>query len=405
MNGKGDTKCDTGRVRAFCFTLAALVLTGVPGKAETRWRNGPPSDPGYFPIAVWCQDPVNAARFKAAGINCYVALWKGPTEEQFAALKAAGMPVICEQNEVALKHRNDPGIIGWMHGDEPDNAQSLGEGKGYGPPVPAAEIVASYRTIRKADPTRPVLLNLGLGVAWDGWYGRGVRTNHPEDYPGYIKGCDIASFDIYPAVHDSPEVAGKLGFVARGVERLAKWTAGKKVVWNCIEASRISNTLYKPSVAQISSEVWMSIVHGSRGIIYFVHQFEPKFVEASLLEDVELLAGVTELNGRIRELAPVINSAAVAGWGTVKVEPADATVAVTARKHGGATWLIAVSEDQRPVNATFQVRGIKGRASATVQWENRVLPVQAGAFTDRFGPWEARVYRLGNKQAVWPLLM
>ena len=24
------------------------------------------------------------------------------------------------------------------------------------------------------------MLNLGQGVAWDGWYGRGTRTNHPE---------------------------------------------------------------------------------------------------------------------------------------------------------------------------------------------------------------------------------
>ena len=74
--------------------------------------------------------------------------------------------------------------------------------------------------MRKADPDRPVMLNLGQGVAWDGWYGRGVRTNHPEDYAEYAKGCDIASFDIYPACHDNAEVAGKLWYVARGVDRL-----------------------------------------------------------------------------------------------------------------------------------------------------------------------------------------
>jgi len=86
-----------------------------------------------------------------------------------------------------------------MHGDEPDNAQSLGQGKGYGPPILPKKITDDYYKIQQADPTRPVILNLGQGVAWDGYYGRGVRTNHPEDYPEYIKGCDIASFDIYPA--------------------------------------------------------------------------------------------------------------------------------------------------------------------------------------------------------------
>src|SRR5258708_24717071 len=47
------------------------------------------------------------------------------------------------------------------------NAQSLGKGKGYGPPKSPTGIIEQYREIRKADPDRPVLLNLGQGVAWD----------------------------------------------------------------------------------------------------------------------------------------------------------------------------------------------------------------------------------------------
>jgi hypothetical protein len=192
-----------------------------------------------FPVAVWLQDPRNAARYKDAGINLYVGLWKGPTEPQLAALEAVGMPVICHQNEVGLKSERAGIIVGWMHGDEPDNAQAAAGG-GYGPPIPPARIVEGYRTIRRRDPSRPVLLNLGQGVAWDGWHGRGVRTNHPEDYPEYVKGCDIVSFDIYPVAHGNSEVRGNLWYVARGVERLVKWTAGRKTVWNCIECTRIS---------------------------------------------------------------------------------------------------------------------------------------------------------------------
>src|SRR6185295_14031226 len=118
---------------------------------------------------------------------------------QLAALKKADMKLICHQNEFALRNLDDPTIIGWMHGDEPDNAQSLGEGKGYGPPIKAEKIIEKYEAIKKADPSRPVLLNLGQGVAWDNYVGRGVRRNHPEDYLEYVKGSDIVSFDIYPA--------------------------------------------------------------------------------------------------------------------------------------------------------------------------------------------------------------
>ena len=195
-----------------------------------------------------------------------------------------------------------------MHGDEPDNAQSLGKGKGYGPPIKPEAIVAEYQQMRAADPTRPVMLNLGQSVAWDNYIGRGVRRNHPEDYPEYIKGCDIASFDIYPAVHDSPEIAGKLEYVANGVTRLVDWARGEKRVWNCIECTHIGNAKAKATPEQVRSEVWMSLIRGSRGLIYFVHQFAPSFKEAALLDDPEMLAAVTAINRQIRELAPALNS-------------------------------------------------------------------------------------------------
>src|SRR6185436_7271685 len=170
---------------------------------------------------------------------------------QLVQLQQAGLPVICAQNRLGLQHKDNPIIVGWMHGDEPDNAQSLGQGKGYGPPILPEKIVRDYEAIRAADPSRPVLLNLGQGVAWDNYIGRGVRRNHPEDYPEYAKGSDIVSFDIYPAVHDNAEIAGKLEFVARGVERLVQWTRGDKIVWNCIECTHISNPQVKATPQQV----------------------------------------------------------------------------------------------------------------------------------------------------------
>ena len=232
---------------------------------DQSFPKGLPQAPESFPLAVWLQAPGNAERYRAIGINTYVGLWRGPTEEQLDALDRAGIRLICGQNERSLRFKDRPTIVGWMHGDEPDNAQSLGQGKGYGPPIPPASIVEGYEKIRRADPDRPVLLNLGQGVAWDGWYGRGVRTNHPEDYPDYLKGCDIASFDIYPASHEDKEVAGNLWYVPRGVDRLRRWTGDRKGVWCCIETTRINNPARRPTPEQVRSEVWMALVHGAQG--------------------------------------------------------------------------------------------------------------------------------------------
>jgi len=377
---------------------ATLAVVAPPRKQTVtpyaRWTNGPGRDPDYFPIAVWLQSPRNARRFKAAGFNLYVGLWKGPTEEQLEALRQAGMPVICAQNEVGLRHLKDRIIVGWMHGDEPDNAQRRPDGKGYGPPIPPQKIVAGYRRMAAADPSRPVMLNLGQGVAWDAWHGRGVRTNHPEDYPEYVKGCDVVSFDIYPAVHRNDAVRGNLWYVANGVARLRKWTRDARVVWNCIECTRISNPSVKPTARQVRAEVWMSIIHGSRGLIYFVHQFKPKFIEHALLEDPEMLAAVTALNRQVHSLAAVINGPVIADGATVSSSAARVPVHLTIRKHNGATYLFAVAMYREETTATFHVTGLGEKAVAEVLGEGRTIHIANGRFTDTFRGYDVHLYRI-----------
>jgi hypothetical protein len=343
---------------------------------------------------VWLQAPANAERYRQAGFNTYVGLWRGPTEEQLAALKKAGLRIICHQNEVGLSHRDDASIIGWMHGDEPDNAQSLGDGKGYGPPIAPEKIISDSRRIRAADPSRPVLLNLGQGVAFDNYIGRGVRRHHPEDYPEYMKGCDIASFDIYPVNHDKSEVSGKLWFVAQGVERLVKWSGGDKVIWNCLECTRIGDVDRKPTPHQVRCEAWMSLIHGSRGLIYFVHQFKPTFREAALLDDPEMLAAVTALNQQITDLAPVLNSPTIVGAATVRSENAEVPIAMMVKQQKGVTYLLAVGMRDGITTATFTPGGTNEKRAVEVIGENRTIAIKNGSFSDRFGPWDVHLYRL-----------
>jgi hypothetical protein len=394
--------------RRFAFTVfallhsATLLGTDVPASAATAekgrvfTRDGKPTDPHFFPIAVWLQSPANASKYQALGINLYVGLWEGPTSAQLAELEKVGMPVICDQNTVALAQKNNPIIAAWMHDDEPDNAQSLGKGKGYGPPALPQKIVEGYSRMRAADPSRPVLLNLGQGVAWDNWIGRGVRSRHPADYPEYVKGCDIASFDIYPVVHDSPEVAGKLEFVARGVERLVGWQGGKPA-WTCIECTHIGNAKTKATPDQVRAEVWMSLVRGSRGLIYFVHQFEPSFKEAALLADPEMSRAITDINRQVRELAPVLNSPTIEKRLSVKApRPA---IAIMLKQMDGVDYVFAVNLENAPVRGEFTLQGAPAAVrQAEVLDEVRTLVVEKGSFADDFAPYAVHRYRIAGEK-------
>ena len=62
---------------ALLFFATSVDAAG-QGSPYARWTNGLSSDPNYFPIAVWVQQPSNAERYKEAGINLYVGLWRGP---------------------------------------------------------------------------------------------------------------------------------------------------------------------------------------------------------------------------------------------------------------------------------------------------------------------------------------
>ncbi|HTL18782.1 MAG TPA: hypothetical protein VL793_16210 [Patescibacteria group bacterium] len=364
----------------------------------SMWPRGPSPDPSFFPIAVWLQNPANAERYRAAGFNTYIGLWRGPTEAQLAALAKAGMRLICEQNKTALQHLDDPTIIGWMHGDEPDNAQELPNHSGYGPPIAPEKIVESYRHLRSSDPSRPVLLNLGQGVAWDGWYGRGSRSRHPEDYREYIQGCDIVSFDIYPVVHDHKDVAGKLNYVGTGVERLMKWTADKpRPVWNCLECTHISNPDKKPSPHDIRAEAWMSLIYGSRGLIYFVHEFKPKFREAALLDDLETLEAVTSLNQQLAELAPVLNESTLLDQAEIRPLNGSMSVKSMLKKHNNTIYLFAVEMSGSDASADFVLKGADAPSTAEVLGENRSLPIARGVFTDSFKPWDVHLYKLNGQ--------
>jgi hypothetical protein len=190
--------------------------------------------------------------------------------------------------------------------------------------------------------------------------------------------------------------------VARGVERLVQWSAGEKTVWNCLECTRIGNPDRKPTPQQVRCEAWMSIIHGSRGLIYFVHQFKPTFREAALLDDPEMLAAVTALNRQITDLAPVINSRTPASAVRVASSNADVPVATLVKRSPAGTCVFAAGMREGRTTATFTLDGAGGdgkteaEGEVEVLGENRRLAVHKGVFSDSFDPWDVHLYRLAS---------
>lgn len=381
--------CDSG-----AYSLGRELLPNPSEPEPVPWFGGPtyygdwprgfPTDSSYFPLGVWMQNPENAARFRAVGINHYVGLWQGPTDEQLENARAAGMPVVCEQAGVWESNLDNADIRGWMHSDGPDNAQELPDGS-YGPCIEPAVTRARYADMVSADPSRPVVLLLGRGVATPDWVGRGECTGRSDDYFEYAMGADILVNYTYPVANQEP-----IELVATGIDRLNTYAAWTKPVIADIEASSIDG-LPRPTPEQLRAEVWMSLIHGAAGIQYFCHRMEP-LNETDCLDDATTAAALERINREISELAPVLNTQSYA------LTPTSSNDAVPVRallkRLGAERYVFAVAMADGATTATFALSGLAASAEVEVLGEDRSIVASEGTFEDGFEPYAVHLYRL-----------
>jgi hypothetical protein len=351
------------------------------------YSNGFPTDANFFPIGVWLQSPSRAAKYKAIGINTFVGLHEGPTEQQLAMLARQHMFAVTEQNDVGLKSPNRQVIKAWMHPDEPDNAQPIGSGL-YGSCIPAADVTRQTQEMKIQDPTRPVLINFGQGVANEFWRGRGPCNGDQSYYDLAIQGADILSYDIYPVGSQTSQVKGKLEYVARGVTNLVKRVSDGQDVWMALETTALDPT-HRPTPAQVRAEVWMALIHGATGIFYFVHEFTPMFREDAIFRYPDIVEEVRRTNGLIKSLAPVLKSPSVSGVVSLSSE---IPIATTVKVYKNTTYIFAVAMQNSPSTARFAI-GDHG-TNALVIGEARSVVIAQGVFEDRFEGYGVHLYQI-----------
>ncbi|MEN8226700.1 MAG: T9SS type A sorting domain-containing protein [Bacteroidota bacterium] len=367
---------------------------------KTKWANGFSDDSTFFPIAVWLQNPSLAGQYLSTGVNLQIGLWKGPTERQLAELKSAGLPVICNQNDVGLTSANRDIIAGWLqHPDEPDNAQRLPEG-GYGPCVPTDTMISRYNAMRSADTTRPVFISLGQGTAYTDFPGRGTCASATWMYEDYMKAADIVTFDIYPVTSKYEMVQGNLWYVPQGVDNLRNWGNDSKPIWAWIESTHIkSPDTLKPTTHDVRTEVWMALIHGAKGFGYFCHEWVPEFNEHAWLDDPEMKAAITSINAQVTGLAPVLNSPTLETGVSRDLDDIYGIGIDMMVKHLGDTLYILTAgmEDFGSNGATFTIHADTDIVSnVIVIGEEREIELTNNSFHDLFDGYAVHLYKIGG---------
>ena len=357
-------------------------------------------DPDFFPISVWIQAAGSAKGFQDMGVNVYVGgidSYPSPKDKAYLdVMQQNGMYAIApfKKEYVESGLINHPAFLGWMFGDEPDNADPQ---TGRVNRTPEA-LLYDFATIRNADPAHRVYLNLGAGVANERQIGRAATD---EQYQGYAKTCDILSYDVYPCNSIQPDGPERLHLVAKGIDRLRMWGGPEKMVWMWIEVNAIRDGSPVPTPEEVKTQIWMALVHGADGYGFFCHSWAKEWLKANFnitggfsisAVTPAMRAALKEINGEVKQLAPVLKSKTVEKGATVK-PTLGGRVDVMVKKHDGATYVMAVNMKKQAEKPEITVAGVRN-AQAEVLFENRTVEVRNGRIVDDFAPYAVHRYRI-----------
>ena len=161
-----------------------------------------------------------------------------------------------------------------------------------------------------------------------------------------------------------------------------------------------------PTPEQLGLMVYLSIIHGAKGIWYFCYgksnHAGQDFGPGPGLHDFPALwTYIGQLNCELADLGDVILSPAVLqGAAPVTTGPTlpdrygYLPIHYTLRQHDGFYYLITANgSETASYTATFSIFSAQGGQAVEVLFENRTLLAAGGVLTDQYSPMAVHVYR------------
>ena len=458
---------------------AATYPTVPPGVTLTQPDGGPTyyadhgytnavmrgwDSPSFFPIGPWIAPIITSAdaqRWAALGWNTAFV----PTTNSSQATAAnAGISVV-QTYEVSGSQTFGPawtpgpetvGLLGWDEPSSfaqgvsgpisttPDSAQGgrfLWDNNTwnvvpYGPPsgTPGGTM-AGFFTSQVATPGG-VLRNVDIG-SFD-WYLFSGASISPQAYQmlyevGVVYGLGGSA---------TPDQARRALGYGDAIDSQRVWQPGRPILAIVENGGPSTNNATLASYIQPTElpwAVWMSIIHGARGVVYFNSSFGGPYVADDNLstsgysliwpgQTVSMFAQTASLDAQVKAHAPIILSQAASGYATVS--PASGEIALPPKSGSGVSAFSGIdivvkrftggpipigtfkarhgyyiyaatrdSESATNIPATFTLND-PAAFEVQVVGENRTIPVVKGVFSDTFAQaWVVHIYRVKRSKA------
>jgi hypothetical protein len=228
--------------------------------------------------------------------------------------------------------------------------------------IPAEKMEKIYGIVKEYDPWHPVSI---------------VFMAPFLSSKKYSDAFDIVMADPYPIPDLPPSLVGDIA------GQLKAEFAGKRPVWIVPQVFG-GGELWgrEPTLQEIRSMTWQSIIKGASGIQYFVRQglnYFPK--SASTWSECGRIAA------EVAELTPWL----ISDEETLPVESYSNNVIVSSRLHNGQLLVMAVNKINEPVSAVIRIYGLYN-GKARLLFENRSVQVPGGMISDHLSSFGSQVY-------------
>jgi hypothetical protein len=379
--------------------LARIPWDGGPN----YWKKFPKADaagwddPSFLPIVVWYGSPGSDAQLKydkALGINTYA---QGNPGSGSAAIAANGMFTLFKPNDAPADWAQQ---VGNLLDDEVDGRYDTATGLSHMRSLATQYDPAKTGRFTYANWTSGIL-TYDRSMKFSTDYYNTVNVNSVDQYFYAVPQCDWGDNQLRwrtpvgmnPINSTNCRTASSYGKIMQLQQEVNAARGVQAPLWalpTVISTGGDAGAYVQLKPEQTKAQVWASIIHEARGIVWFSQSPDQQNINDCISGDafqdarlkntpclIQQVKAAGEVNAQIKALAPVINTQSY-------VWDFGAGIDSMLKTYNGSAYIFAMTDDGGTGSRTFTLpSGITGSTVEVVN-ENRTIAVQGGKFTDSF---------------------
>jgi hypothetical protein len=227
---------------------------------------------------------------------------------------------------------------------------------------------------RATTPNRPIMHAIGY------WLNEpaGVIEGTPpprEKYESVVQTIDVAAPYLYPVPYQPIRSVGE------AVRRASAASAGRKPLLPILQIFTWTATDRYPRPAELKCMVYLSLIHGARGIGFYSYNHVTGKKGVTFAQDQpKLWASLKEINAELAQLGPFILEASEDI--SIAFGDKDPGVGLLVLEHESVHWVLFANPNEHPLEVTLALTGTSG-AGALLKPIGGGEAIQAGKFSAR----------------------